>query len=111
MTRIGKGKVMQDTVGIDVSKATLDAYWLSGKQHLVFSNDLAGLKRLVRWICKAKADLTVFEATGVYDRLLQAQLASHGLPFSGVNPKQARRFAEGIGQLARTDKIDAVLLA
>jgi transposase len=55
--------------------------------------------------------LTVFEATGVYDRLLQAQLASHGLPFSGVNPKQARRFAEGIGQLARTDKIDAVLLA
>ena len=102
---------MQDTVGIDVSKATLDAYWLSGKQHLVFSNDLAGLKRLVRWICKAKADLTVFEATGVYDRLLQAQLASHGLPFSRVNPKQARRFAEGIGQLAKTDKVDAVLLA
>lgn len=111
MTRIGKGKVMQDTVGIDVSKATLDAYWLSGKQHLVFSNDLAGLKRLVRWICKAKADLTVFEATGVYDRLLQAQLASHGLPFSRVNPKQARRFAEGIGLLAKTDKVDAVLLA
>ncbi len=111
MTRIGKGKVMQDTVGIDVSKATLDAYWLSGKQHLVFSNDLAGLKRLVRWICKAKADLTVFEATGVYDRLLQAQLASHGLPFSRVNPKQARRFAEGIGQLAKTDKVDAILLA
>jgi hypothetical protein len=55
MTRIGKGKVMQDTIGRDVSKATLDAYWLSGKQHLVFSNDLAGLKRLVRWICKAKA--------------------------------------------------------
>ena len=111
MTRIGKGKVMQDTIGIDVSKATLDAYWLSGKQHLVFSNDLAGLKRLVRWICKAKADLTVFEATGVYDRSLQAQLASHGLPFSRVNPKQARRFAEGIGQLAKTDKVDAVLLA
>jgi transposase len=111
MTRIGKGKVMQDTVGIDVSKATLDAYWLSGRQHQVFSNDPAGLKRLLRWICKAKATLTVFEATGVYDRLLQAQLAAHGMPFSRVNPKQARRFAEGIGQLAKTDKVDAVLLA
>jgi transposase len=107
MTRIGKGKVMQDTVGKDVSKATLDAYWLSGRQHQVFSNDQAGLKRLLRWICKAKAGLTVFEATGVYDRLLQAQLAAHGMPFSRVNPKQARRFAEGIGQLAKTDKVSS----
>jgi hypothetical protein len=48
MTKIGNGKVMQDTFGLDVSKATLDAYWLSGKQLLVFRNDLAGLKRLVR---------------------------------------------------------------
>ena len=52
---------MQDTVGIDVSKATLDAYWLSGRQHQVFSNDQSGLKRLLRWIFKAKAALTVFE--------------------------------------------------
>ena len=96
---------MQDTVGIDVSKATLDAYWLSGRQHQVFSNDPPGLKRLLRWIGKAKAILTVFEATGVYDRQLQAQLAAHGVPFARINPKQARRFAEGIGQLAKTDKV------
>ena len=102
---------MQDTVGIDVSKATLDAYWLSGKQHQVFSNDPSGLKRLLRWIFKAKAALTVFEATGVYDRPLQAQLAAHGVPFARINPKQARRFAEGIGQLAKTDKVDAAVLA
>lgn len=88
MTRIGKGKVMQDTVGIDVSKATLDAYWLSGRRHQVFSNDQVGLKRLLRWICKAKAALTVFEATGVYDRLLQAQLAAHGMLFPGLTPNK-----------------------
>ena len=46
---------MQDTVGIDVSKATLDAYWLSGRQHQVFSNDQVGLKRLLGWICIARA--------------------------------------------------------
>ena len=102
---------MQDTVGIDVSKATLDAYWLSGRQHQVFSNDPSGLKRLLRWIFKAKAALTVFEATGVCDRPLQAQLAAHGVPFARINPKQARRFAEGIGQLAKTDKVDAAVLA
>ena len=96
---------MQDTVGIDDSKATLDAYWLSGRQHQVFNNDPPGLKRLLRWISKAKATLTVFEATGVYDRQLQAQLAAHSLPFARINPKQARRFAEGIGQMAKTDKV------
>ena len=81
MTRIGKGKFMQDTVGIDVSKATLDAFWLSGTQHQAFSNDQPGLKLLLRWIGKSKAALTVFEATGAYDRQLQAQLAAHDLPF------------------------------
>jgi transposase len=111
MTRIGKGKFMQDTVGIDVSKATLDAFWLSGRQHQVFSNDQPGLKLLLRWIGKSKAALTVFEATGVYDRQLQAQLAAHGLPFAHINPKQARRFAEGVGQSAKTDKVDAALTA
>ena len=124
MTRIGKGKFMQDTVGIDVSKATLDAFSLSGRQHQAFSNDQPGPKLLLRWIGKSKAALTVFEATGVYDRQLQAQLAAHGLPFARINllagrrlssiavrPKQARRFAEGVGQLAKTDKVDAALLA
>lgn len=96
---------------IDVSKATLDAYWLSGRQHQVFSNDQPGLRRLLHWLCKAKVALTVFEATGVYDRQLQAHLAAHGLPFARINPKQARRFAKGVGQLAKTDKVDAILLA
>ncbi len=50
-------------------------------------------------------------SNGVYDRPLQAQLAAHGVPFARINPKQARRFAEGIGQLAKTDKVDAAVLA
>ena len=93
MTRIGKGKFMQDTVGIDVSKATLDAFWLSGRQHQAFSNDQPGLKLLLRWIGKSKAALTVFEATGVYDRQLQAQLAAHGLPFARINLLAGRRLS------------------
>lgn len=79
---------MQDTVGIDVSKADLDAYGLSRRQHQVFNNDQPGLRRRLRWLCKTKVALTVFEATGVYDRQLQAQLAAHGLPFARINPKQ-----------------------
>jgi hypothetical protein len=69
----------------ELSKATLDAFWLSGRQHQIFSNDQPGLKLLLRWIGKSKAALTVFEATGVYDRQLQAQLAAHGLPSDALS--------------------------
>ena len=93
---------MQDTVGIDVSKATLDAYWLSGRQHQVFSNDPPGLKCLLRWIGKAKAILTVFEATGVYDRQLQAQLAAHGFPFARINLLAGRRLPAIAVRLVRS---------
>jgi len=66
------------------------------------NDDPPGLKRLFRWTSKANTALTVFEATGVYDRQLQAQLAAHALPFARIKPKQAWHFAEGIGQLAIT---------
>lgn len=102
---------MQGTVGIDVSKAPLDAYWLSGTQHLLCSNDESGLKRLFRLLCKAKAASTLFEATGVYDRLLQAQLATQGMPLVRINPKQALRLAEDIGRLAKVVKVNAALFA
>jgi len=53
----------------------------------------------------------VFEATGVYHRLLEVSLAARDFPFARVNPRQARRFAEGTGTLAKTDRVDATLLA
>ena len=53
----------------------------------------------------------MFEATGVYHRLLETNLATRGAPFARVNPRQARRFAEGTGTLAKTDRVDAAMLA
>jgi len=102
---------MDDTIGIDISKDTLDAYWLSNREHRQFCNDKTGLKSLVLWVEKAEVSRVIFEATGVYHRLLETTLATHCIPFSRVNPRQARRFCEGAGQLAKTDRVDAAMLA
>ena len=102
---------MNDTIGIDISKDTLDAYWLSNRKHKQFANSKTGLRALTHWIRQAEASLVVFEATGVYHRLLETGLATHDIPFARVNPRQARRFAEGTGQLAKTDRVDAAILA
>jgi transposase len=102
---------MNDTIGIDVSKDTLDTYWLSKRKHKQFTNNKAGLRKLICWVRQAEASLVVFEATGVYHRLLEVSLAAHGFAFARVNPRQARRFAEGTGTLAKTDRVDAAMLA
>ena len=102
---------MIDTIGIDVSKDTLDAFWILQKEHRQFSNNKSGLRSLIRWVERAKIPLIVFEATGVYHRLLETSLAARNFPFAQVNPRQARRFAEGVGILAKTDRVDASMLA
>ena len=66
---------------------------------------------LARWLAALKVKLVVFEATGAYHRRLERFLSDHGLPFSKVNPRQARRFAEATGKLAKTDRVDALMLA
>jgi transposase len=111
MTRQGEEKTMDDTMGIDISKDTLDAYWLSKRKHKQFANTKMGLSALIRWIRQTEVLLIVFEATGVYHRLLETGLATHNIPFARVNPRQARRFCEGTGQLAKTDRVDAAMLA
>ena len=102
---------MDDTMGIDISKNSLDAYWLSKRKHKQFANTKMGLSALIRWIRQTGRLLIVFEATGVYHRLLETGLATHNIPFARVNPRQARRFCEGTGQLAKTDRVDAAMLA
>lgn len=102
---------MDDSIGIDISKDKLDAYWLSERQHKQFSNDTAGLKLLISWAQRAEVSQVVFEATGIYHRSLETALAAHDLAFARVNPRQARRFCEGAGQLAKTDRVDAAMLA
>ena len=108
---------MEDTIGIDISKDTLDAYWLSSREHRQFCNDKAGAKALALWVRKTlrvrntEVSRVIFEATGIYHRCIETRLAQHGISFARVNPRQARRFCEGTGQLAKTDRVDAALLA
>jgi len=102
---------MIDSIGIDISKDTLDVFWLSGKEHRQFANNKTGLRSLILWIEKARTPLIVFESTGVYHRLLETCLADQDIAFTQVNPRQARRFAQGVGALAKTDRVDAAMLA
>lgn len=101
---------MDDTIGVDISKPALDVFWLGRREYRQFSNDRSGCAALIRWIGKA-AVRVVFEPTGAYHRLFEAALVAAGVPAVKVNPRSARRFAEAVGTLAKTDRIDAALLA
>jgi transposase len=100
----------QATIGVDISKDTLDAYRMSDGAHRRFTNDNTGHGALIAWIGSAAARV-VFEPTGPYHRAFERALATAGLPLVKVNPRQARRFAEATGKLAKTDRLDAALLA
>ncbi len=102
---------MQDIIGIDISKDRLDAFRLSSRQHNFFGNDKAGFKALLEWIGNAEGLRIVYEPTGPYHRALEESLAKAGHALVKVNPRQARRFAEATGTQAKTDRVDAMLLA
>ena len=102
---------MQDIIGIDISKDRLDAFRLSDRQHNAFGNDKAGFKALLKWIGSAEGLRIVYEPTGPYHRGMEAALADVGHALVKVNPRQARRFAEATGTQAKTDRVDAMLLA
>ena len=98
-------------IGIDVSKARLDvAIRPSGEGESV-ANDKTGIKALVKHLGEIQPALIVLEATGGVERHLTCALASAELPVVVVNPRQVRDFAKATGQLAKTDAIDAVVLA
>lgn len=98
-------------IGIDVSKVRLDvAIRPSGESDSV-ANDKTGIKALVKHLGEIQPALIVLEATGGVERQLTRALASAELPVVVVNPRQVRDFAKATGQLAKTDAIDAVVLA
>jgi transposase len=98
-------------VGIDVSKAQLDVAMRPTGEKQSFTNDKVGIKALVKRLAKLQPTLIVLEATGGYERLAMRALISVELPAVMVNPRQVRDFAKATGQLAKTDTIDAVVLA
>lgn len=102
---------MNPTIGIDVGKDSLVIHRLPENRTLEVRNDKAGLTKLLRWLGRDEALRVVFEPTGPYHRLLERTLAAAGVAMIKVNPRQARRFAEAIGRLAKTDRVDAAMLA
>ena len=96
----------QHTVGIDISKAHLDAHRLADGQSAQFDNDPAGFRALIDWI-GTPVECVAYEATGPYHRDLEEALSKAKLPLAKVNPWQARRFAEATGSRAKTDAVDA----
>ncbi len=98
-------------VGIDVSKQHLDVAMRPSGEKLRVANDEAGIDELVAKLVTARPELIVLEATGPYHATAAGQLALAKLPAVVVNPRQVREFAKASGRLAKTDALDADVLA
>ena len=98
-------------VGLDVAKAHLDLAVVPAQPAQRFAHDEAGLTALVAHVRQLAPALVVLEATGGYDTDVVAALALAAIPLAVVNPRQVRDFAKAIGRLAKTDALDAAVLA
>jgi transposase len=103
-----------DTIGVDISKDHLDAHRMSDGASRRFANDSPGHRSLVTWLGQCEnipGARIVYEPTGPYHRAFERRLSAVGFALVKVNPRQARRFAEATGRLAKTDRLDAAMLA
>jgi transposase len=98
-------------VGIDISKDRLDVHVAPVGEAFQESNDQAGIARLADRLGKLAPQLVALEATGGYETLVAATLQAAGLRVAVVNPAQVRSFANALGKRAKTDPIDAAVLA
>jgi transposase len=103
--------VKEHFVGIDVSKDRLDVAVLGEKNTIQFANTKRGIARLVQQMQVLQPKLIVVEATGGYEEALVLALFEAGLPVALVSPQRVRQYAKAKGLLAKTDRIDAQLLA
>lgn len=103
--------VSQIYVGIDVSKDRLDVAVLDKTPHVQFANTKKGIANLVGYLQQSKPSLIVVEATGGYEETLVLALFAAGLPVALVSPQRVRQYAKAKGLLAKTDKLDAQILA
>lgn len=102
---------MKRYIGIDVSKDRLDIAVHESGESLHCQNTQAAIETLLGQLQAMQPELIVLEATGGYERLCAAMLAAAGLAVSVVNPRQVREFARSSGILAKTDRLDARVLA
>lgn len=101
----------QRNIGIDVGKTYLDIYILELDRHWQIYNTVDDIKALIKTIKRFKLSRVVVEATGGYERKVVEALAEAGLPVVVVQPINVRQFAKAQGVLAKTDKIDARVIA
>ena len=98
-------------IGIDVAKAHLDVAVRPDGDTWQAANDASGIAALVAHLDQLRPTLVVLEATGGYERPVTASLVAAGVPVAVVNPRQIRDFAKATGKLAKTDTLDAHVLA
>ncbi len=110
MGRWGNG-MSEEFVGIDVSKGSLDVAAYSGKKQYRFSNDDVGIAQMVTVLRELSPKLVVMESTGGFETRAAYALAKASIPCSVVNPREVRDFARATKKLAKTDRIDAAVLA
>lgn len=103
--------IEKNVVGVDVSKAALDYVCLPKGSPRRVANTLSGIASLIRDLRKGEVQMVVMEATGGYHAALLDALHEAGIPVKVVNPRQVRDFARSMNWLAKTDKIDAAILA
>lgn len=101
---------MSHALGVDVSKATLEACAVQGEPSRTFANSEVGIAKLLKWANSYQPSRVVFEASGGYERrLLEAVMAGGGQACL-VNAQQVRHFAKALGKRAKTDPVDAAVL-
>jgi len=103
--------IVEKFVGIDVSKSTLDVCIEPAVQTLHVAYDEVGINQIAGRLQEVSPTLIVLEATGGLEVRIATELASLGLPVAVINPRQARDFAKATGRLAKTDQVDAAVLA
>ena len=98
----------QDFIGVDIAKDWIDVFYLSTSKHERISTTKQALARFAK---AAPGSMVILEASGGYERPVTDALARVGTDYARVNPRQAREFARAMGQLAKTDRVDAKILA
>ena len=101
----------KEFVGIDVGKTSLDVAIWKGAEGLKFENDTKGISKLGKLLEKIQPNLVVVEATGGYEKKVVCEMNFRNIPICIINPTRVRAFAKAEGILAKTDKIDAKMIA
>ena len=104
-------ELRKSNAGIDVSKDWLDAHVLSTSESLRVANTSAGIRRLKRWLLEHEVKLVAIEATGKWHREVCRSLSASSIAVAIVDPYRVRLFAKAQGILAKTDRLDAKVLA